>query len=124
MTYTPYLCMLIASPLGSEISISRTADRSDLIVTWIDRDPAKAARHISDSALVLAWNPHSQQMTGTLIDSINYTDMFLSVRQVNGTWNTPNNLTDDFTMTKGTRIPRVIPSLARVPVSYMRGLMA
>lgn len=118
------LCIYTENWYGNEISAARTADGSHLVVTWIDINVERPLKRFSRPYDVLTYDRAVQDYTVSQVDSSFYTDLFFSVRAKDGSWNNAYNLTNDATMTKATRMPKIIPSATKVPVSYMKGMLA
>lgn len=93
-----------ANKRGNEIQVSRTADGSGLLVTWVDR-----VRFILDEDL---------DNDGDQPDTLITTDIFMSVRTAGSTeWSDPVNITETPIIDRICWVPAIIPNSYRdIPV--------
>jgi hypothetical protein len=102
--------------LGHEIEAAITADGDNILVKWIDENPALGYEKFGKTQSAWFFSQTSSSWVETQFDSMLTTDVYYAHRSVSGnTWSTPTNLTNDIDYDHGTRIPPVIPSLSRVP---------
>ncbi len=107
-----------AGSLGNEVEVAITADGQNLLLKWMDENPA-----FIDSGFVqpIVYQNQSGSWIQDQITSMTATDVYYSYRAVNSSsWSTPVNLTNDRTYDHGTRIPPVIESLESVPLVTLK----
>ena len=90
------------SSLYHEVQLIRTADNQNLIVKYVDIVPHNIAGQEQDSI----------------------TDIFYSMRTMQGGWSTPQNITNDVFFDKLTWLPSVIPDLNNIPMIQLRTISA
>lgn len=101
------------NPQGNEIDVALTADGMNILLKWIDIDPAKIT--VFNPPIDVFFNQNGTYVSFAL-DSLAATDVYIANRSVSGTnWSAPVNLTNDDNYDHGTKIPDIIPDLENVP---------
>lgn len=109
-----------AANRGHEIEVAITADGQNLLIKWIDENPA-----FIDSGFTQTVRYRTANNTWATADltAFTATDVYFSYRAVNGgSWSTPVNITNDRLYDHGTKLPAVIKNLTSVPLVVLRGL--
>ena len=99
---------------GHEVGAAITADGGALVVKWIDENPDRGYIQF-DETLTAYFNSQGNWQPNEF-DSLLTTDVYMAYRNMDGSWSTPVNHTDDIAYDKGTRIPKTVPDLRNVPV--------
>lgn len=101
------------NPQGNEIDVALTADGQNILLKWIDINPAKNT--VFSPPITVYFNQSGSYVTFPL-DSLAATDVYIANRSVSSTtWSAPVNLTNDDNYDHGTKIPNIIPDLQNVP---------
>lgn len=102
--------------LGHEIEAAITADGEDILVKWIDENPALGYQQLGKTQSAWFFSQTTNTWNETQFDSMLTTDVYYAHRKVtSSSWTPATNLTNDHSYDHGTRIPPVIPSLTSVP---------
>ncbi|MBI2794493.1 MAG: hypothetical protein HYX66_07580 [Ignavibacteria bacterium] len=108
-----WLSEYLVNPQGNEIDASITANGQNILLKWIDINPARVAQFTPP--LTVYFNQSGSYATFEL-DSLAATDVYVSYRSLSSSnWSTPVNISDDDNYDHGTKIPGIIPDLENVP---------
>ena len=119
--YTKMNAYRFMNPLGNELEAARTADGSTVVLKWIDYNTNLGPTIITPSQTVLIQDQQTGAISEGTLDTTYATDVFFSSRTIGGgDWAKPSNLTNDKAVDKGTHMPRLIPSIDKVPMISMR----
>lgn len=102
---------LYVSFMGQELQAAKTADGNHLIVKWVD--------YINQPIVI---NPPLVIGGGAqTLDTLLTNDVFFSYRETsNYNWNPPMNVTNDTVYNKITWIPKLVPSIGKIPLVQER----
>lgn len=120
-----YKAFMLNSRFGNNFQVAKTVDGSKLVMFWIDAVPDKVIKFAPVSIRESQFNSALQgfEEVDAIVDSVLQYDIFASVYDMgDGSWTTPVNITNDDSTETYFNIPKVVPSINRVPILTYKGV--